>query len=186
MMDDIIDKVVAESNDNLEEIVKVASQLVGSHDSQDNKQLAGDDDGLTNASMRRVMQMPMSSEEDNMDYDSDDDDDSKSNNSSSNNRSSSSNKKRLKGEVKRSHHNVLERKRRDLIKDSFTKLKEAVPTLSIERASRAQILKRAADFIQAQHQRNESTRADIKDLIKKNADLESKINSRIQVKKEQD
>lgn len=185
-MDDIIDKVVAESNDNLEEIVKVASQLVGSHDSQDSKQLTNDDVvGIPGTGVRRVLQSSiLSSEEDNMDYDSDDDDDSKSNNSSTNNRNS--NKKRLKGEVKRSHHNVLERKRRDLIKDSFTKLKEAVPTLSIERASRAQILKRAADFIQAQHQRNESTRADIKELIKKNADLESKINNRIQVKKEQD
>lgn len=111
------------------------------------------------------------SEEDNMDYDSDDDDDSKSNNSSSNR------KRQPKGEIKRSHHNILERKRRDLIKDSFTKLREAVPTLHNEKASRAQILKRAADFIQHIHRRNESTRADIEELARKNSELENRISS---------
>lgn len=114
------------------------------------------------------------SEEDNMDYDSDDDDDSKSNHSSSN----PNRKRRQKGEVQRSHHNVLERKRRDLIKDSFTRLKDVVPALKNERASRAQILKKAADFIQLTHQRNESTRADIEELVRKNSELESKISSK--------
>lgn len=112
------------------------------------------------------------SEEDNMDYDSDDDDDSKSNNSSSNRR------RKPKGDkIKRSHHNVLERKRRDLIKDSFSKLREAVPTLHNEKASRAQILKKAADFIQSIHQRNEKTIADIRELAKKNTELEDKIST---------
>lgn len=111
------------------------------------------------------------SEEDNMDYDSDDDDDSKSYNSNSNR------KKQPKGEMKRSHHNILERKRRDLIKDSFTKLREAVPTLHNEKASRAQILKKAADFIQSIHRRNEKTRSDIEELARKNSELESRISS---------
>ena len=32
---------------------------------------------------------------------------------------------------KRAHHNMLERKRRDHIKDSFSSLKDAVPTLQV-------------------------------------------------------
>lgn len=114
------------------------------------------------------------SEDDNMDFDSDgdDDEDSKSNHSNSNfNQNSKTKKGEGKGDVKRSHHNVLERKRRDLIKDSFAKLRDAVPTLSNERASRAQILKKAADFIQFTQQKNEDSRASIDELIKKNAEL---------------
>lgn len=34
---------------------------------------------------------------------------------------------------KRAHHNALERKRRDHIKDSFTSLREAVPALQGEK-----------------------------------------------------
>lgn len=37
---------------------------------------------------------------------------------------------------KRAHHNALERKRRDHIKDSFANLKNAVPTFSGEKVSR--------------------------------------------------
>lgn len=147
----------------MDEILQVATQLV-----QDSKQSPPSITGTA----------APTSEEDNMDFDSDDDDDSKSSHSNSNSR-----RKRPKGDIKRSHHNVLERKRRDLIKDSFTKLREAVPTLSNEKASRAQILKRAADFIQHIHQRNENTRRDIDELVKKNEELESKISS-IDVKKE--
>ncbi|UYV69739.1 MAX [Cordylochernes scorpioides] len=48
---------------------------------------------------------------------------------------------------KRAHHNALERKRRDLIKDSFTNLGDYLPTLRREKVSRAQILKKTADYI---------------------------------------
>jgi hypothetical protein len=37
---------------------------------------------------------------------------------------------------KRAHHNALERKRRDHIKDSFTSLRETVPALQGEKAVR--------------------------------------------------
>ncbi|KAH8028442.1 hypothetical protein HPB51_016893 [Rhipicephalus microplus] len=50
---------------------------------------------------------------------------------------------------KRAHHNALERRRRDHIKFSFTSLRDAVPSLQGEKASRAQILKKAADYIQS-------------------------------------
>lgn len=104
------------------------------------------------------------SEEDNMDYDESDDDDETSDHLSGRKRGE-------KGDVRRSHHNVLERKRRDLIKDSFSKLRDSVPVLASEKASRAQILKRAADFIQSTHQKNETIRADLEELMRKNSRL---------------
>lgn len=162
---DLADVKKAESE--MDEILQVASQMI-----QDSK---SSPPSLTGTAAP-------TSEEDNMDYDSDeDDDDSKSNHSSSN---PNNRKKRLKGDMQRSHHNVLERKRRDLIKESFSKLRDVVPTLTNERASRAQILKRAADFIQLTHQRNETTKADIKELVRKNMELENKMGAG-SVKKEQ-
>jgi len=140
---------------DMEDIIQVATQLV-----QDSKSSPPSANGTA----------APTSEEDNMDYDSDDDDDTKSNHSNQN-----SQRRRPEGDIKRSHHNVLERKRRDLIKDSFSKLRDAVPTLTNQRASRAQILKKAADFIQHIHQRNETTRANIEELERKNLELENKI-----------
>jgi len=105
-----------------------------------------------------------------MDYDNDDDYDTRSNHSNQ-----SSQRRRPEGDIKRSHHNVLERKRRDLIKDSFSKLRDAVPTLTNQRASRAQILKKVAEFIQHIYQRNKTTRANIQELERKNLELENKI-----------
>lgn len=135
---------------------------------------------------------PGTSEEDNMDSDSDDDDDSRSNYSSSNLQSNSArssgnaagtcnqrqhkNKKHFqKGEQKRSHHNVLERKRRDLLKDSFSKLRDSVPTFQKDRVSRAEILKQAANFLQITVQRNASVRAEVDELIRKNNELEQSL-----------
>lgn len=132
---------------------------------------------VTQSSLESKVNPPISngttaptSEEDDIDSDSDDDDDSKSNHSSSNK------KKKPKGDKKRRHHNVLERKRRYLIKDSFSELKNSVPTLSNERASRTQILKRAAEFIQHIHRKNQDTKADIHELERKNRELENKLN----------
>ena len=53
------------------------------------------------------------------------------------------------GMDKRAHHNALERKRRDHIKDSFTGLRDAIPTMKGgDKSSRAQILKKASEYIQ--------------------------------------
>ena len=50
---------------------------------------------------------------------------------------------------KRAHHNALERRRRDHIKDSFTGLRDAIPTMrGGDKSSRAQILKKASEYIQ--------------------------------------
>ena len=48
---------------------------------------------------------------------------------------------------KRAHHNALERKRRDHIKESFTGLRDAIPTMQGDKSSRAQILKKASEYI---------------------------------------
>ncbi|XP_013782655.1 protein max-like isoform X1 [Limulus polyphemus] len=78
---------------------------------------------------------------------------------------------------KRAHHNALERKRRDHIKDSFSSLRDAVPSLRGEKASRAQILKKAADYIQFMRRKNSSHHQDIDDLKRQNRLLEDQIRS---------
>ncbi|XP_047994180.1 protein max isoform X1 [Leguminivora glycinivorella] len=80
---------------------------------------------------------------------------------------------------KRAHHNALERKRRDHIKDSFTSLRDSVPALQGEKvvckASRAQILKKAAEYIMFMRRKNNSHQQDIDDLRRQNNLLESQI-----------
>ena len=48
----------------------------------------------------------------------------------------------------RAQHNALERRRRDNIKDMYCSLKDEIPNFQNDRASRAQILKKAYDSIQ--------------------------------------
>jgi len=81
---------------------------------------------------------------------------------------------------KRAHHNALERKRRDHIKDSFSSLRDSVPALNGEKviplqASRAQILKKAAEYIQFMRRKNNSHQQDIEDLKRQNNLLEAQI-----------
>ncbi|XP_054469588.1 protein max-like isoform X2 [Anoplopoma fimbria] len=73
---------------------------------------------------------------------------------------------------KRAHHNALERKRRDHIKDSFHGLRDSVPALQGEKASRAQILDKATEYIQYMRRKNHTHQQDIDDLKKQNALLE--------------
>ncbi|XP_068895877.1 protein max isoform X2 [Tenebrio molitor] len=74
---------------------------------------------------------------------------------------------------KRAHHNALERKRRDHIKDSFSSLRDSVPALNGEKASRAQILKKAAEYIVFMRKKNHSHQQDIEDLKRQNNLLEA-------------
>ncbi|XP_028129254.1 protein max isoform X2 [Diabrotica virgifera virgifera] len=76
---------------------------------------------------------------------------------------------------KRAHHNALERKRRDHIKDSFSSLRDSVPALNGEKASRAQILKKAAEYILFMRKKNSSHQQDIEDLKRQNNLLEAQI-----------
>ena len=48
---------------------------------------------------------------------------------------------------KRAHHNALERRRRDHIKDSFHGLRDCIPSLVGEKVSRAHILNKATEYI---------------------------------------
>ncbi|XP_035472682.1 protein max isoform X5 [Scophthalmus maximus] len=78
---------------------------------------------------------------------------------------------------KRAHHNALERKRRDHIKDSFHSLRDSVPALqgekqSTKQASRAQILDKATEYIQYMRRKNHTHQQDIDDLRRQNALLE--------------
>uniref|UniRef100_A0A8C4QFY6 Protein max n=1 Tax=Eptatretus burgeri TaxID=7764 RepID=A0A8C4QFY6_EPTBU len=73
---------------------------------------------------------------------------------------------------KRAHHNALERKRRDHIKDSFHGLRDSIPSLQGEKASRAMILNKATDYIQHMKRRNSSHQQDIDDLKRQNSILE--------------
>merc|ERR1712107_884453 len=76
---------------------------------------------------------------------------------------------------KRAHHNLLERKRRDHIKDSFTGLKDAIPTLQGDKTSRAQILKKASEYIAFMRRKNSTHAYDIEDLKRQNQHLENQI-----------
>uniref|UniRef100_A0A182JZJ3 Protein max n=1 Tax=Anopheles christyi TaxID=43041 RepID=A0A182JZJ3_9DIPT len=114
----------------------------------------------------------MSDDDRDIDIESDDGDDS--DNTKSQSRSGAGSHFYSQAE-KRAHHNALERKRRDHIKDSFTSLRDSVPSLQGEKASRAQILKKAAEYIQFMRRKNNSHQQDIDDLRRQNNMLESQI-----------
>ena len=48
---------------------------------------------------------------------------------------------------RRAHHNALERRRRDHIKDSFSGLRDCIPSLVGEKVSRAHVLNKATEYI---------------------------------------
>jgi len=117
----------------------------------------------------------MSDDEKDVDIESDDEDlGSSASISGDSNRNSS-----FSQADKRAHHNALERKRRDHIKDSFSSLRDAVPSLHGEKvcpkASRAQILKKAAEYIAYMRRKNTTVQADIDDLKRQNKVLEEQI-----------
>lgn len=112
----------------------------------------------------------MSDDDRDIDIESDEGDDSDSR------QRHSSNTQYYSQAEKRAHHNALERKRRDHIKDSFSSLRDSVPALQGEKvASRAQILKKAAEYIQFMRRKNTSHQQDIDDLKRQNNLLESQI-----------
>ncbi|XP_017891752.1 protein max isoform X1 [Ceratina calcarata] len=114
----------------------------------------------------------MSDDDRDIDIESDEGDDSDSRQRHSNNTQYYSQAE------KRAHHNALERKRRDHIKDSFSSLRDSVPALQGEKvASRAQILKKAAEYIQFMRRKNSSHQQDIDDLKRQNNLLESQSRS---------
>ncbi|XP_050297066.1 protein max [Anthonomus grandis grandis] len=121
----------------------------------------------------------MSDDDREVDVESDDGDDSDTRQSLS--RQSSGSQYYSQAE-KRAHHNALERKRRDHIKDSFSSLRDSVPALNGEKASRAQILKKAAEYIMFMRKKNNSHQQDIEDLKRQNSLLEAQIRTLENVK----
>ncbi|CAJ0566819.1 unnamed protein product, partial [Mesorhabditis spiculigera] len=76
---------------------------------------------------------------------------------------------------RRAHHNELERRRRDHIKDHFTNLKEAIPQLNGEKSSRALILKRAVEYINALQSNLTQNQRDFEQIKRRNEQLEAKL-----------
>lgn len=76
---------------------------------------------------------------------------------------------------KRAHHNALERKRRDHIKESFIGLRDAVPTLQGDKSSRAQILKKASEYISFMRRKTSAGSKEIEDLKRQNTHMEAQI-----------
>uniref|UniRef100_A0AAF5D3P8 BHLH domain-containing protein n=2 Tax=Strongyloides stercoralis TaxID=6248 RepID=A0AAF5D3P8_STRER len=74
-------------------------------------------------------------------------------------------------EGRRAHHNELERRRRDHIKDHFMTLKNSVPLLEGEKSSRAIILKRAVDYILILQSKIKEQQMEIEDLKRYNESL---------------
>ena len=113
----------------------------------------------------------MSDEEKDIDIESDEDDDQSVSNTVDTADIESGGQFMTQAE-KRAHHNALERKRRDHIKESFHSLRDSVPSLCGEKSSRAQILKQATDYIQFMSKKNSSHQQDIEDLKRQNGLLE--------------
>uniref|UniRef100_D3TQQ3 Protein max n=2 Tax=Glossina morsitans morsitans TaxID=37546 RepID=D3TQQ3_GLOMM len=113
----------------------------------------------------------MSDDDRDIDIESDDDNDSDTGTSIPQ-RNSTQN---FTQEEKRAHHNALERKRRDHIKESFTNLREAVPSLKGEKASRAQILKKTTDCIQNMRRKIQANQKDVNELKHQIAILEEEV-----------
>lgn len=76
---------------------------------------------------------------------------------------------------KRAHHNALERKRRDHIKESFSGLRDCIPSLEGEKSSRAQILHKATEHIQYMRRKNHAHQADIDELKRHNMVLDQQV-----------
>jgi len=84
---------------------------------------------------------------------------------------------------KRAHHNALERKRRDHIKDSFHSLRDCVPhdeskvsqSNSSSKTSRAQILRQAAEYIIRMRDKTMQNDKHIQILKQQNEELHQQI-----------
>ena len=77
---------------------------------------------------------------------------------------------------KRAQHSAFERKRRDHIKASFEGLKEAIPTMKAgHNSSRAQILKKASEYIQSKRRIFSLYQTETDNLKGQNNHLEAQI-----------
>ncbi|KJH44711.1 Helix-loop-helix DNA-binding domain protein [Dictyocaulus viviparus] len=75
----------------------------------------------------------------------------------------------------RAQHNALERRRRDNIKDMYSNLKDVVPDMQNERASRAVILRRAIEVIEEKQRQRAQLQADCDRIREETVELEREI-----------
>jgi len=76
---------------------------------------------------------------------------------------------------KRALHNLMERKRRDSIKDSFKGLQDCIPSLKGDKTSRAQVLKKTGEYITHMQKKIVDHQDEIKSLKSENSQLENQI-----------
>nr|XP_050050601.2 protein max-like [Dermacentor andersoni] len=81
-------------------------------------------------------------------------------------------------EDRRARHNAMERRRRDHIKYSFISLRDALPDMQGVKASRVQILRKAADYIQTMRKKNAAHRVDIEELKEQNRCLAAQMKTK--------
>eukprot|EP01135_Chromosphaera_perkinsii_P003960 Nk52_evm3s265 gene=Nk52_evmTU3s265 len=75
-----------------------------------------------------------------------------------------SGKKPKRDGTKRMNHNLLERKRRDHIKNCFDELRDSCPIINHDNPSRSQILKKACEYIHFMLKKNAKTESEINEL----------------------
>ncbi|KAL3985195.1 Helix-loop-helix DNA-binding domain family protein [Acanthocheilonema viteae] len=75
----------------------------------------------------------------------------------------------------RAQHNALERRRRDNIKDMYGALKDTIPGMRNERASRAVVLKKSIDLITSQKAELERILTQNRTLEQENVTLQHEI-----------
>jgi len=75
---------------------------------------------------------------------------------------------------RKDHHNQLERKRRASIKSSYCELREAIPTLRDNKASRSVILQKAVEYLEELQRRNLDHVACVDHFSSENSSLETK------------
>ncbi|XP_062510006.1 protein max-like [Corticium candelabrum] len=76
---------------------------------------------------------------------------------------------------RRAYHNALERKRRGQMKESFNNLRDTIPQLAGEKASRCQVLNSATSYIETLRATTQEHRRDIDAIKKENFALEQQI-----------
>nr|CAD2186114.1 unnamed protein product [Meloidogyne enterolobii] len=81
----------------------------------------------------------------------------------------------------RAQHNALERRRRDNIKDMYCSLKDGIPNFSSDRASRAQILRKAYETIQAGNDELKNLSQEVKKIEEHNEHLRKQLETQTKV-----
>nr|XP_050031701.1 protein max-like [Dermacentor andersoni] len=77
--------------------------------------------------------------------------------------------------ARRAHHRDVERRRRHVVNQTFKSLRDAVPGLQLQKASRARILERTTDYIESMRRKNRERLHSIKELRREKELLDEQI-----------